>query len=85
LLEPIDEGFGPLEMSAGAQVYAECDATFGQNLPMEYSDKYGPMKVLQVFCKQASQASGSPTQPGPQGPVEEAEMAQLFAPTGGEV
>jgi hypothetical protein len=79
-LEPIDEGLGPLEMSAGAQVYAECDATFNANLPMEYSDKYGPMKVLQVFCKQTG---GSASQPGPQQPIEVEEMAQVFAPTEG--
>jgi hypothetical protein len=79
MLEPIDEGYGPLEMSAGASVYAECDPTFKQVLPMEYPDKYGMMKVLQVFCKQAGDSAG---QPGSQGPVEAAEMQQFMTEGG---
>jgi len=79
-LEPIDELYGPVAMSAGAGIYAECDPTFNQFLPMEYPDKYGMMKVLQVFCKQAG---GSAGQPGPQAPIEGEEMAQLFNTGGG--
>jgi hypothetical protein len=45
---------------AAPKVVAECELAPLGLLPMTYSDDYGPMKVLQVFCSASAQAQ--PTQ-----------------------
>jgi len=80
LLMPIDEGM-PVEMSAGATAGArECDPGFASLLPMEYSDQYGSMMVLQIVCPNSVGTAGSAGgfDIGAQGPVEDAEIAAMM-------
>ncbi len=89
LLEELPEGFeeqrAPL-FSAPMQVgMNECDPAFNEVLPLEYSDDYGPMMVLQVVC--ANTGAVQPSGGGgngddafgatPIGPVETAELDTL--------
>lgn len=72
---PFLPGEGAIAASAGvlAGPLNECDPDFSQYLPMQYSDAFGSMTVLQVVCPQ--NVSGGV---GPIAPIEQAAAAQLF-------
>jgi hypothetical protein len=70
---------GPLTMSATAG-NSECSASVKAQLPMEYSDSYGKMKVLAVVCGAAAGGSSGGGAPVPaQASIEQSEMTDLYS------